>query len=130
MKQEQERVLSLERQVTDASRIEMELRRKIRELESELVISKIREKQSENLSQSNPVNNDPEKYFETLRLHPDAFNGLDEQQIQKLLVRHLHLYTSSCHPDKNKEDDERMKSLGIAYHFLKDPQNRAEYGKG
>ncbi|MBU1017666.1 J domain-containing protein [Patescibacteria group bacterium] len=77
---------------------------------------------------NSPKQSDPKGYYKILGLRPDAFEGLNEEQIQNLLKRHHRVYSHLHHTDKGG-DLEKIKLLNEAYTFLINTKNRAEYKK-
>ncbi len=128
----QENVNSLNQKLLNASRTEMELRRKIKDMETKLAISETREKKLERmlLEITPDSSDDPKGYFKILGLDPKAFDGLSEELIKNLLKKNYHFSSFRNHPDKNtKCTSKEMQLLNEAYNFFMNPKNRTEYGK-
>lgn len=70
---------------------------------------------------------DPKGYYRALGLHPQAFEGLNEEKIQDLLIRHYRFYAMEFHPDKGG-DTKKMQQINEAYSAMKDAAQRRRYG--
>ncbi len=72
---------------------------------------------------------DPKGYYRSLGLEgPQEFNGLNEEQIQKMLTAHYKGYSLVCHPDKPTGSTKKMQLLIEAYEFMQDRNKRSSYG--
>lgn len=69
---------------------------------------------------------DPKGYYRNLGIHPQAFEGLKEEEIQDLVLRHYRFYANKFHPDKGG-NLEQMKKINEAYEILKDANKRKGY---
>lgn len=73
---------------------------------------------------------DPKGYYRTLGIHPQAFDGLTDEQAEELLKRHYRFFAQQFHPDVyHGADKEKIRLIIEAYEFLKDPNKRKHYSK-
>lgn len=64
--------------------------------------------------------------FKALGLHPDVFNGLSEDDIQKRIKANFRLAALSSHPDHGGSNNQMVK-VNEAEEILSDPARRREY---
>ena len=70
---------------------------------------------------------DPLGYYRALKLHPQLFKGLSEEDIEEMIIRHW--WFSVQNPDV-AVNEAQMRLLKEAYDFLISPKKREIYGKG
>jgi hypothetical protein len=105
-----------------------ELAWKVRDLEGELMYWRAGKKPQTWVEKS-ADKTDPKGFFRALGLHPNAFEGLTEDDILELLNRHHRFYAARFHSDKGHKDDTRIKQINAGYDTLKDPEKRKGYLK-
>lgn len=76
---------------------------------------------------------DPQGYFRIIGLHPQAFEGLDDEAIEEMVKRQYRFFAKKYHPDsskvKTKEVEDKFKLLNNANEVFSDKTKRARYGK-
>lgn len=71
---------------------------------------------------------DPKGHYRALGLHPQAFEGLSEDKIQDLILRHYRFFAMEFHPDRGG-NNKKMQEINDAYNVIKDPNQRKRYGQ-